>query len=278
MKKFLAGLLTKIETHIIFYPMREFFDEMLPELKDIMEEVFFENEDEILLNAWYASPKEGKPVVLYCHGMAEHIAFMQDPYKVLTDNGYGVFAPEYRGHGKSDGKPSECGIYSDVAFAVEFLKKEKGLREEDIVIWGRSMGGAVAVDVATKYNFRAVVMESTFTTIKEASEYILRSGCDHPVFTPKRKIFFRLANLFPRKQLFSTIDKIHKIKSPIFICHSKNDDIVDYRMAETNAQKHGAAELFIYEGEDGSHNHSDWAYDKVLGFLDGVCEAKISNS
>lgn len=270
MKKFLKTLFAKIETQVIFYPMREYFDEMLPELEEVMEEVFFDNKDGITLNAWYAERTFDKPVILYCHGMAEHIAFMQKPYQVLVENGYGVFAVEYRGHGKSKGTPSESGICSDVESAVEFLKKEKGLREEDIVIWGRSMGGAVAADVATKYNFGGAILESTFTTIREASEYILKSGCNHPIFGPRRKLFFRIANFFPRKQLFDTLSKIHKIKSPLFICHSKKDDIVDYRMAHANTEKHGSAKLFVYEGEDGSHNHSDWAYEAVLDFLSSL--------
>ncbi len=275
MKKFLSGLFTKIETRIIFYPMREFFDEMLPELKGVMQEVFFDNKDGITLNAWYSPSKDGKPVILYCHGQAEHIAYLQKPYKVLTDNGYGVFAIEYRGHGKSKGIPSENGIYCDVESAVEFLTKQKGLKESDIVAWGRSLGGAVAADVATKYNLGGVVLESTFTTIKEASEYIVKSGCKHPIFGFKRKCLFRLAKFFPSKQPFNTVGKIHKIKSPLLICHCKNDLIIDYRMAEKNAKIHGNARLFIVD--EGSHDYSDWAYDEVLDFLEGVYAARVSS-
>lgn len=268
MKTFLLKLFTKLETRIVFYPMRKYFDEKLPELEGVMEDVYFDNKDGITLNAWYAPAKEGKPVVLYCHGQAEHIAYLQKPYQVLVENGYGVFAVEYRGHGKSKGTPSEEGIYCDVESAVEFLKTHKGLREEDIVVWGRSMGGAIAADAATKHNFAATILESTFTTIKEASEYIIRSGCKHPIFGPERKLLFRLAKFFPSKQPFNTVGKIHKIKSPLLICHCKNDLIIDYRMAETNAQMHGNARLFIVD--EGSHDHSDWAYEEVLGFLSQI--------
>lgn len=268
MKKLFKKILTKLETRIIFYPMREYFDTLLPELENIVEEVYFDNKDGIKLNAWYVEKTFDKPVVLYCHGQAEHIAYLQKPYQVLSENGYGVFAVEYRGHGKSEGTPSEEGIYRDVESAVEFLKKEKGLREEDIVVWGRSLGGAIAADAATKHNFRGVILESTFTTIKEASEYIIRSGCKHPIFGPRRKLLFRLAKFFPSKQPFNTVGKIHKIKSPLLITHCKNDVIVDYRMAETNAQTHGNARLFLVD--EGSHDHSDWAYEEVLCFLDNI--------
>lgn len=263
-----------METRVIFYPMREFFDEILPELKGVMKEIFFENKDGISLNAWYAERTFDKPVILYCHGQAEHIAYLQKPYKVLTDNGYGVFAVEYRGHGKSEGQPSENGIYRDIDSAVEFLKKEKGLREEEIVIWGRSMGGAIAADAATRHNFGGVVLESTFTTLKEVAEYIIESGCNHPIFGFRRKCMFRLAKFFPVKQTFDTVNKIHRIKSPLLICHSKNDLIVDYRMAEKNAEVHGNAKLFLVD--EGSHDHSDWAYDEILSFLDKICSVRIS--
>ena len=77
---------------------------------------------------------------------------------------------------------------------------------------------------------------------------------------------FKLAQYIPAKQTFDTVSKIHKIKSPLFIAHSKNDVIIDYRMAQKNAEKHGSAKLFI--AEEGSHDHSDWAYDEILGFLE----------
>lgn len=267
MKKLLEKLMDHLETRIIFYPMRKFYDEMIPELQEITEEVHFHSEEHIKLNAWYIKPeKANKPVIVYCHGQAEHIAYFQKPYQILAENGYGVFATEYRGHGKSKGKPSEAGIYKDIESAVEYLKKEKGLKEEDIVVWGRSMGGAIAAETATKYNLRGVVLESTFTTLKDAAQYIITSGCKHPIFGPRRKFLFRVAQHIPSKQTFNTVGKIHKIKSPLFIAHCKEDVIVDYRMAETNAQTHGNAKLFI--AEEGSHDHSDWAYDEVLKFLD----------
>jgi len=267
MKKLISKILHKLETRIIFYPMRKYYDEMIPELEKLVEEIHFYSEDKIKLNAWYIErTNPNKPVILYCHGQAEHIAYFQKPYHVLAENSYGVFAAEYRGHGKSIGTPSENGIYSDVESAVNFLKNEKGINTEDIVIWGRSLGGAIAAEIATKFNFRGVILESTFTTLKDAAQYIINSGCDHPIFDARRKFLFRLAQYIPGKQTFDTVSKIQKIKSPLMIAHCKNDVIIDYRMAQKNAETHGNAKLFI--AEEGSHDHSDWAYDEILGFLE----------
>lgn len=267
MRNLLSKLMSKIETRIIFYPMRKYFDPMLPELENITEEVYFDSEGHNL-KAWYIKGEYGRPVILYCHGQAEHIAFFQKPYQLLAEQGYGVFAFEYRGHGKCEGTPSECGIYRDLDAAVEYLKREKGIHEKDIVVWGRSMGGAVAAEAGTKYDFCAVILESTFTTLKETAEYIIRSGCKHEIFSFKRKLLFRLSKFFPVKQTFNTVGKIHKIKSPLLILHSKKDLIVHYEMAEKNAEVHGNARLFI--SEDGSHDHSDWAYDEIFDFLSAV--------
>lgn len=249
--------------------MRKYFDPMLPELQRITEEVHF-NSDGNRLKAWYVKGTYGRPVILYCHGQAEHIAFMQKPYKLLAEQGYGVFAFEYRGHGKCEGTPSECGIYRDVDAAVEYLKNEKNIHEKDIIIWGRSMGGAVAAEAATKYNFGGVILESTFTTLKETAEYIIKSGCKHEIFSFKRKMLFRLSKFLPVRQTFNTVEKIHKIKSPLLILHSKKDLIVHYQMAKKNAEVHGNARLFISEDENGSHDHSDWAYDEVFDFLSTI--------
>jgi len=266
MKKILDKILHMLETNIIFYPMRKFYDEIMPELQNKTKEVHFVSEENIRLNAWYIAPSEGeKPVILYCHGQAEHIAYYQKPYHVLAENGYGVLATEYRGHGKSKGTPSESGIYNDVETAVNFLKTNKGISEENIVIWGRSMGGAIAAEIATRFHFKGVIMESTFTNLKDVAKYIIDSGCNHPIFGPRRKLLFRLAEFIPAKQTFNTVGKIHKIKSPLFIVHCKEDLIVDYRMALKNAQTHGNARLFI--SDEGSHDHSDWCYDEILKFL-----------
>jgi hypothetical protein len=269
MKRLLDKIMFKLETRIIFYPMRKYYDEMITELQDLVEIIHFHSEKNIELTAWYIEKTQpNKPTILYCHGQAEHIAYYQKPYQVLAENGYGVFATEYRGHGKSAGIPSEKGIYKDIEAAINYLETEKGIKKEDMVIWGRSMGGAIAAEIASKYNFRGVILESTFTTLKDAALYIINSGCDHPIFGPKRKFLFRLAQYIPAKQTFDTVSKIHKIKSPLFIAHCKEDVIIDYRMAQTNAEKHGSARLFI--AEEGSHDHSDWAYDEVLKFLETV--------
>lgn len=268
MKRLLAKIMHKLETRIVFYPMRKYYDEMIPELENLVEVIHFTSE-EIELNAWYIKPENpSKPTILYCHGQAEHIAYFQKPYHVLAENGYGVFAAEYRGHGKSSGTPSEEGIYKDIEAAINYLETEKGIKKEDIVLWGRSMGGAIAAEIATKYHFRGVILESTFTTLKDAAQYIINSGCEHPIFDAKRKFLFRLAQYIPAKQTFDTISKIHKIKSPLLIIHCKDDVIIDYRMAQKNAEKHGSARLFI--AEEGSHDHSDWAYDEILNFLDNL--------
>ncbi len=269
MKRIFEKILFKLETRIVFYPMRKFYDEMLSELKEIVQEVHFHCKEKIKLNAWYIPKKhDNKPVILYCHGQAEHIAYYQKPYHILAEKGYGVFATEYRGHGKSKGIPSEKGVYDDVEAAVNYLKTEKNIKIEDIVIWGRSLGGAIATEIATKYKFRGVILESTFTTLKDAAQYIINSGCEHPIFDARRKFLFRLAQYIPAKQTFDTISKICKIKSPLFIAHCKNDVIIDYRMAQKNAETHGNAKLFI--AEEGSHDHSDWAYDEILGFLESL--------
>jgi alpha-beta hydrolase superfamily lysophospholipase len=271
MKRLLNKILDKIETRIIYYPMRKYYDPILPELEDKVEEHFFDSNCGIDLEAWYIKSKDDKPVILYCHGQAEHIAYFQKPYQVLEQNGYGVFAAEYRAHGRSKKEgviPSETGLYDDIDSAVKYLKNRLGINESQIVIWGRSMGGAVAAEIATRYNFGGVILESTFTNLQAASKYIIESGCKHDIFPPHRKLLFRLANIMPARQKFDTASKIHKIKSPILIAHSKPDVIVDYRMAQKNATLHGNARLFI--AEDGSHEHSDWVYDEVLDFLDSL--------
>lgn len=268
MKKIIDNLLFKLETKTLFYPMRKSMPPVTRDLQDIVEDVYFKTADDVKLNGWYMPGTFGRPVVIYCHGQAENIGYYQAPLKFLFDNGFGAFAIDYRGHGKSEGKPTEEGVYTDVEAAIKYLNEEKDIETKDIVLWGRSLGGAIVAEIATRHNVKGLIMESTFTHITDAANSILENDNNHDVFSPSRKVLFRLANILPTFQEFNTVEKMDKIESPILILHSKEDDIITYKHAQKNAAKNPNAQLFL--SEIGSHDYSEWGFDAALNFLESL--------
>src|SRR5207248_5702820 len=110
-------------------------------------------------------------VVLYCHGNAGNVTGCEQALALFSQRlNCAVLAFDYRGYGKSAGQPSEAGILQDARAARRWLAGRTGLAETDIVVVGRSLGGAVAVDLAAKDGARALVLENTFTSVRDVAE------------------------------------------------------------------------------------------------------------
>ena len=128
------------------------------------------------LDAWYFAPPQNANraaalrngpadfVLLYSHGNAGNISHNLDSVRQFQGLGLGVYLYEYRGYGASTGQPTEAGLYRDADAAYKFLRERLGISEQRIIIFGRSLGGAVAAQLATRVPARALIIESTFTS------------------------------------------------------------------------------------------------------------------
>lgn len=254
-----------IETRLMFYPINKAFSDIRLQLKQKFQDTYFYTNDGIKLNGWYIKADKSKPTIIYCHGQGENISLSQDTVQFLADNGYGVFIFDYRGHGKSEGTPSEEGMYRDLEAAISYLGKHEKIQKTDIVLWGRSLGGAVVVDVASRDDFEAVILESTFTNIRDAGCSIVKTGISDVKSGFWSGISSNFIECFPLRNKFSSDEKIEKIKSPLFIAHSKNDEIIPYQMSQILASKNSRAELYL--SDKGSHHSSDWVFEAIKNFL-----------
>lgn len=263
MKHLLEEFLSKAEEKLIFHPMRKAFNEPIETIKNKIEDVYFKSGNDTL-NGWYLAPKGHRAVVLYCHGQGENISTMQEAYAFMEQRGIGFFAIDYSGHGKSSGKPHEKKIYANIEASIEYLKNEKNITKENIIIWGRSMGGAIAAEAATRHKFLATIIESSFTNLKDAALSIARKQGE--TFSLFRKIIFTFASLLPLSQNFDTYSKIKNIKSPLLIIHSKQDELIDYKQALLNSKKAPKHKLVIID--EGCHEHSEWAFKEIADFID----------
>lgn len=254
-----------IETKLVFYPINRQMADIRLELKGKLQDTYFYSLDGVKLNGWYIKAEGNKPTVIYCHGQGENISIWQSVYQSLADQGYGVFAIDYRGHGKSEGKPSETGLYTDLESAVKYLKEYEHVPQTNIILWGRSLGGAVVADAASRDIFKGVILESTFTNIRNVAIHLSKSGMLESKYDFWQGMAVKFSKFYPMTQKFDTEHKIDKIHSPLLIGHSENDDTVPVEMARKLAELKPDAQLFI--SKQGSHHSSEWFKDRAITFI-----------
>lgn len=107
------------------------------------EKVFFKSSDGLMLSGWYIAAKGMESTVLFCHGNGGNMMHSLDTINILYNLGVNCFIFDYRGYGNSEGKPSEEGTYLDVKAAYKWLTEKKGISPDDIIVFGRSLGGVL---------------------------------------------------------------------------------------------------------------------------------------
>ncbi|MDD3013210.1 MAG: alpha/beta fold hydrolase [Candidatus Gastranaerophilales bacterium] len=254
-----------LERDLIYYPMDKKLADVRLELKNNFEDTYFYTLDGVKLNAWYIKSDKDKPTIIYCHGQGENISQWQSVTQSLTDNGYGVFMLEYRGHGRSEGSPSESGLYTDLESAIKYLKEYEHIPQNNIVLWGRSLGGAVVADVASRDKFKGVILESTFTNIRQAGIHLCSTKVSEGRFKFWSKLSTTFVRFMPMTQKFDTENKVSKISSPLLIGHSINDETIPVSMGRKLAALNPDAETYI--SKTGSHHSSEWFKTRALEFL-----------
>lgn len=245
-------LLRWLEPSLIFFPSKE----MIASPKGFnldFEDVFFKTADDQKLHGWFVpAGRDGSPerepslagdkTILFCHGNAGNISHRIDKLIFFHRLGYNVFIFDYRGYGKSEGRPSEQGLYLDVQAAYHYLKA-RGIPVQQIVGYGESIGGAVLIDLAAKRPMQAMILDSTFTNIKDMAR----------IYYPWIPTWF-LSMKFDSKQ------KIASITIPKLMIQSDADEIVPARlgadlfeaaaMPKESLRIHGSHNEGFFESED----------------------------
>jgi hypothetical protein len=195
------------------------------------EEAEFEAADGTRLHGWFipeapfkpgpkAKPARGplaaeKLVVLLCHGNAGTVSDRVLKADILHRLGLSVLLFDYRGYGRSAGSPSEKGTYQDAEAAWRWLVA-KGFAPERIVLYGESLGNAVAVETALRHPPRALILESAFTSIADMGKVV------YP-WLPVRLI---------ARTRYDNLAKIGSVRAPVLVLHSREDRVVPFRMGE----------------------------------------------
>jgi len=176
------------------------------------EEVAFKSDDGMTLNGWFVATPKPRATVLFCHGNGGNIMHRLDTINLLQGMDLSCFVFDYRGYGKSEGKPSESGTYLDARAAYDWLTKTRGVPADQVVIFGRSLGGSIAAHLAGRVASRGLVIESTFTSFPDI-------GAKFYPYMPVRP--------FARYR-YNTRDHLSRVRCPILVMHSPDDGLVPY--------------------------------------------------
>jgi len=262
--KFFRYFKIKAENFIFFSPRVYKVSYIRKEVKQSVEQIRLFTKDMVRLYAAYLEAEEGKPTVIFFHGQSENITKWQDTLLFLKKLGYGALFLSYRGHFKSAGRPSEQGVYTDAETAVEFLLK-KGIKENDIILWGRSLGSAAALQTALKYKVGCVIIESGILDIKTAAKSVFKRYIKIFHIHIIKDFIMWLITSSEFLQKFNNKEKISKVDIPVLIIHAKNDEKINYEQAEELHNENPDTKLILEE--DGSHDRTDWAFSYIEEFL-----------
>ncbi|MCP4330742.1 MAG: alpha/beta hydrolase [Alphaproteobacteria bacterium] len=217
-----------------------------------MEEVAYRTEDGIDLYGWFKPPADrDAPVIVFFHGNAGHIGHRAAKVRPFIDAEYGVFLAEYRGYGGNGGAPSEEGLYADARAALDLLAAT-GFEAESVILYGESLGSAVAVQMAIERQARALVLEAPFSSLVGVA----------------RKRF----PIYPTDWLvadrFDSASKIGRLEVPILIFHGEHDSVVPVELGRRlfEAAQEPKEGVFIKQAD---HNdlYDHGAVKVILQFL-----------
>ena len=175
-----------------------------------LEDVWFPATDGTRLFGWYVESSGSPAVLLWCHGNAGNIINRLDNLRELYHLGLSVFLFDYRGYGRSQGRPSEEGLYQDALGAYAHVTGTRRVRPERIVLFGRSLGAAVAGEVASKRPVAGLILESSFPSVEALARF-------H---------YFGLPVHWLIGARFNLADKLKHVSVPILVIHGDQDEIV----------------------------------------------------
>ncbi len=202
-----------------------------------LEDVWFQAADGTKLFGWYAEQSAGSAVLLWCHGNAGNMIDRLGNLHALYRLGLSVFLFDYRGYGKSQGRPSENGLYQDALGAYDYLTRVRRVRSERLVLFGRSLGGAVAGELAMQRPAMGLLLESCFPSIEAVARH-------HYLGLPVHWLLgaaFRLGDRLPHLSL------------PKLFVHGDRDDIIPIELGHrAYAAARGPKEWYVVQGAD--HN------------------------
>jgi hypothetical protein len=203
-----------------------------------LEDVWFPAADGTKLFGWYVEASATSAVLLWCHGNAGNIIHRLENLRELYQIGLSVFLFDYRGYGKSQGRPSEEGLYQDAFGAYDYLTRTRNIRPERLILFGRSLGACVAGELAVHNPAAGLILESCFPSVEAVAKFHYYSLPVHWLLEAK----------------FNLLDRLAQLSLPKLFIHGDQDDIIPLELGKRvfDTAK-PPKELYVVKGAD--HNN-----------------------
>ncbi len=203
-----------LEDRLLYHPRSYHEDWQSPARELPAQDVWLQSADGTRIHAWWCPQRGAQDALLFCHGNASNLSHRQRLKQVWRGLGLSVLIFDYPGFGRSEGQPSEAGCYAAADAAYDWLTRQ--LPAERIVLFGWSLGGGVATDLAARRAHRALVLFKTFTSIPDVAQ---------------SQFFFLPARWLVRNR-FDNLEKIGRCRQPVFIAHGDGDHLIPFAQAE----------------------------------------------
>ncbi len=183
------------------------------------------------ISAKFLKKEEAEFTILFSHGNAEDIFSSSPFFEALSHAGFNIFAYDYRGYGISEGKPSEKNAYEDIETAYNYLVNELKIPPQKIIIYGRSLGGAVSIDLASRTKCGGLIVESSFVSALRVLTKV---------------------QIYPFDK-FENIKKIGQVRCPILFIHGQKDSLIPFWHSE-KLYEQAKEPKTLYLVENAGHN------------------------
>ncbi|XP_073974481.1 abhydrolase domain containing 13-like protein Bem46 isoform X1 [Rhodnius prolixus] len=245
-----------IQDHLLFHPddnnsQSRMFVQTPSSIWLPFENIFIKSLDGTLIHLYFIRQEEPvaskAPTVVFFHGNAGNMGHrLQNAAGLFSSLHCNILMVEYRGYGQSKGYPSENGIYMDAQAALDFLAARPDVNQTQIVVFGRSLGGAVAIDLAARAEYASriwcVIVENTFTSIPDMTAALFNYN------------WLRYVPLFAYKNKFLSKEKIGSVTSPILFVSGQTDSLVPPKMMSELYRLCGSTSKHFVPFPSGGHN------------------------
>jgi len=222
------GWLYLMQPRMIFFPMRDLQASPV-DWGLAYEEVELLTSDGLRLHGWYLPQPGASKVLLFFHGNAGNISHRRDSLAIFRRLGLNVLIIDYRGYGRSEGSPDEAGLYRDAEAAWRYLTETRGFAGDDVLLFGRSLGGAVAARLASQVPAGGLILESTFSSARDFA----------------RLAFPLMSRLLIMRYRFDTATALKSVSCPVLVLHSPTDEIMPFALGQAVYQAANPPKAFF---------------------------------
>jgi hypothetical protein len=261
-----AGFIYLMQPRLLYYPNLPTRELMATPARIGLDykAVTLQTDDGVRVSACFIPHPAPRATLLFFHGNAGNLSHRVESIRLFHDLGLAVFIIDYRGYGESEGNPSEAGTYRDATAAWHYLVEEQHIDPQEIVIFGRSLGGAIAAELASRTRPAALILESAFTSVPNMAARL------YP-WLPVRWL---------SRYRYDTLRALGAMTCPVLIIHSREDDIIPYAEGEQLFAHAREPKQFLelHGGHGNGWMVSREAYTRGIdGFLDRHVELHSAN-